>query len=86
MSSHSDSFVASGNSPTHSGKINPDFVVENHGSIFLLRPLTPMARSWVEEHIGDSSGYQPYYPTVVVGHRYIADIVRGAGADGLVVV
>jgi len=85
MSSQSDSFVASGNSPTHSEKIPPDFVVENHGSIFLLRPLTPTARSWVDEHIGDN-GYQPYYPTVVVEHRYIADIVRGAGADGLVVV
>jgi len=35
MSSH-DSFVASGNSPTHSGKIQPDFAVENHGGIFLL--------------------------------------------------
>ncbi len=41
MSSHSDSFVASGNSPTE-----PDFVVENHGSIFLLRPLSPAAESW----------------------------------------
>jgi len=85
MSSHSDSFAASGNSPTHSGKIKPDFVVENHGSIFLLRPLTATAKSWVDGHIGEN-GYQPYYPTVVVEHRYIADIVRGAGADGLVIV
>ena len=80
MSSHNDSFIASGNSPTQ-----PDFVVENHGSIFLLRPLTPAAKAWVEEHIGDN-GYQPYYPTVVVEHRFIADIVHGAQADGLVVV
>jgi hypothetical protein len=85
MSSHSGSFAASGNSPTHSGKIKPDFVVENHGSIFLLRPLTPMARSWVDEHIGNN-GFQPYYPTVVVEPRYIADIAHGAQADGLVVV
>jgi hypothetical protein len=80
MSSHNDSFIASGNSPTQ-----PDFVAENHGSIFLLRPLTPAAKAWVEEHIGDN-GYQPYYPTVVVEHRFIADIVHGAQADGLVVV
>jgi hypothetical protein len=85
MSSHTDSFVASGNSPTNSGKIRPDFVVENHGSIFLLRPRTPTARSWVQEHIGDN-GFQPYFPTVVVEHRYIADIVHRAQADGLVVV
>ena len=78
MSSHSDSFAASGSSPT------PDFLCENHGSIFLLRPLTAKAKSWVEEHIGDN-GYQPYYPTVVVEPRYIADIVTGIQNDGLAV-
>jgi hypothetical protein len=86
MSSHNDSFTASGNSPAISGKISADFVVENHGSIFLLKPRTPAARSWIEQHIGYSNGYQPYYPTVVVEHRYILDIVHGAQADGLVVV
>jgi hypothetical protein len=84
MSSH-DSFVASGNSPTHSGKIQPDFVLENHGSIFLLKPLTPSAISWIEDHIGQDNGYQPYFPTVVVEHRYIADIVAGIQNDGLAV-
>jgi hypothetical protein len=84
MSSH-DSFVASGNSPAHSGKIQPDFVVENHGSIFLIKPLTPSAVSWVDEHIGQDNGYQPYFPTVVIEHRYIADIVEGMQNDGLAV-
>jgi predicted Zn-dependent protease len=84
MSSH-DSFVASGNSPTQSRKIQPDFVVENHGSIFLLKPLTPSATSWIEEHIGQDNGYQPYFPIVVVEHRYIADIVAGIQNDGLAV-
>jgi hypothetical protein len=85
MSSHNDSFVDSGSSPTHSGKIQPDFVVENHGSIFLLKPLTPSATSWIEEHIGQGNGYQPYFPTVVVEPRYIADIVEGIQNDGLAV-
>jgi hypothetical protein len=79
MSSHSDSFAASGSSPTI------DFLCENHGSIFLLKPLTPSATSWVEEHIGQGNGYQPYLPTVVVEHRYIADIVAGIQNDGLAV-
>jgi len=83
MSSHNDSFVASGNSPTHSGKIPPDFLVESHGSIFLLKPLTPTATSWVEEHIGRENGYQPYFPTIVVEHRYFAEIVAGIQNDGL---
>jgi transcriptional regulator with XRE-family HTH domain len=43
MSSHNDSFVASGTSPT---EIGPDFRCENHGSLFLLFPLTESAQSW----------------------------------------
>jgi len=85
MSSHNDSFVSSGNSPTRSGKTPPDFLVENHGSIFLLKPLTPSATSWIEEHIGQDNGYQPYFPTVVVEHRYIAAIVEGVIAEGMVI-
>ena len=79
MSSHNDSFISSGSSPTL------DFLCENHGSILLLKPLTPSAVSWVEEHIGQEDGYQPYFPTVVVEHRYIADIVAGIQNDGLAV-
>ena len=86
MSSHNDSFVASGNSPTHSAsQIPPDFLVENQGSIFLLIPQTDSARIWIDDHIGRDNGYQPYYPTVVVEHRYIADIVAGIQDDGLAV-
>jgi len=78
MSSHNDSFVASGSSPT------ADFELQNHGSIFLLIPQSTSARIWVHDHIGKDNGYQPDYPTVVVEHRYIADIVEGIVADGLV--
>ena len=85
MSSHNDSFVDSGSSPTQSGKISPDFLVENHGNIFLVRTLTSSAISWVEEHIGHDNGFQPYFPTVVVEHRYIADLVAGIQNDGLAV-
>ena len=79
MSSYNDSFVASGSSPT------VDFLCENHGSICLLRPLTPSATSWLKEHIGQDNGYQPYFPTVVVEHRFIADIVAGIQNDGMAV-
>jgi hypothetical protein len=73
-----DSFVASGSSPT------PDFELQNHGSIFLLIPQSTSARIWIDDHIGKGNGYQPHYPTVVIEHRYIADIVEGIVADGLV--
>jgi hypothetical protein len=85
MSSHNDSFVDSGSSPTHSRRIPLDFVLENHGSICILRPLTPSAVAWVEEHIGPDNGFQPYFPTVVVEHRYTTDIVEGIQHDGLAV-
>jgi len=79
MSSHNDSFVASGSSPT------VDFLCENHGSIFLLRPLTPSANSWLEEHIGQDNGFQPYWPTCVIEQRYICLILEGIQNDGLAV-
>ena len=78
MSSHSDSFIASGSSPTQ-----PDFIVENHGTIFLLQPLSPAANSWIEENLPEDR--LTFGGAVVVEHRYIADIVRGAQIDGLVI-
>ncbi len=81
----SDAFQTSGSSPTSASTIPPDFVVENHGSILLLRPQNENAIAWVDDHIGSDNGYQPYYPTVVVEHRYIADIVAGIQNDGLAV-
>lgn len=63
--------------------MQPDFTIHNDGTIFLLFPNTAPAHSWVDEHIGQENGYQPYWPTVVVEHRFIADIVDGIQADGL---
>ena len=63
----------------------PDFIVDGGGSLFLLRPLSAAGRAWVEENIGQENGYQPYWPTVVVEHRFIADIVAGVQRDGLAV-
>lgn len=86
MSSHSDSFVASGSSPTR-GKAPspPDFVLENHGSIFLLRPQNEQAIARVDEHIGSENGFQPYWPSVVIEHRFVSEIVQGIRNDGLAV-
>lgn len=60
-----------------------DFSVENHGTIYLLRPHTPAAIEWVEQHIPDE--HQEFAGAIVVEHRYIADIVLGIQEDGLVV-
>jgi hypothetical protein len=88
MSSHNDSFVASGSSPTHAAQrvqASPDFLLEKYSSIYLLRPLTENARAWVEDHIGSDNGFQPYWPAVVIEYRYVAAILEGISSDGLVV-
>ena len=69
----------SGSSP---GK--PDFLIENHGSIFLLSPQTDAGRAWIDENI-TREGFQPYWPTVVIEHRYVQELVEGIRNDGLVV-
>ena len=80
MSSHNDSFVASGSSPT---EIGPDFRCENHGSVFLLTPITQSAQSWVEENL--QSDAQWFGGGVVVEHRYIWAILEGIQNEGLAV-
>lgn len=77
MSSHNDSFVASGTSPT------VDFLCENHGSIFLLRPVSPASFDWIESHL--PSDRITFGNAVVVEHRYVWAILVGLQEDGMVV-
>jgi hypothetical protein len=58
-----------------------DFTVENHGSIFLLQPLTSAAQTWVDENIPEDAQY--FGTAVAVEHRYILDIVDGIQGDAL---
>jgi len=60
---------------------NPDFEVQDEGSICLLRPLTDAAKTWVGEHIPDDA--QWFGNAVAVEHRFIEPIVVGIVADGL---
>ena len=79
MSSHTDSFVASGSSPTE-----PDFFCENHGSVFLLRPVSPAGFAWIEEHLPPDR--IAFGNAVVVEPRYVWAILVGLQDDGLVVI
>ena len=75
MSSHTDSFVASGSSPTR-----PDFICENHGSLFLLRPISPAAFLWIHENL--PADRQMFVNAVAVEHRYIWAILDGVQDAG----
>jgi hypothetical protein len=62
-----------------------DFKLENHGSVFLLRPLNSVAKDWMDEHLPmDSPETQFWGSAIVIEPRYIAPIVDGILADGLV--
>ena len=82
-----NAFEASGSSPTHSEPNllpSPDILVENHGSIFLLRPTSSLGQTWLQENvIGEQT--QLFGNAVVCEPRYVADIVFGARGEGLVV-
>ena len=59
-----------------------DFEVQNHGSIFLLCPLTNSAIAWVEEHLPED--VLTFGRGICVEHRFISAIVRGIQDAGLV--
>lgn len=59
-----------------------DFYVQNEGSIFLLTANSKAARDWADEHIHEATRWGK---SIVVEHRYIANIVECAVSDGLVV-
>jgi hypothetical protein len=70
--------------PTETISPEVDFLLENHGSIVLLRPITAGARQWVDRHIGANNGYQPLWPTVTIEGRYVHPILEGIREDGFI--
>ena len=82
-----NAFEASGSSPTQSEsrlQPPPDISVENHGSIFLLRPTSSVGQAWLQENvIGEEA--QIFGNAIACEPRYVIDIVLGARAEGVVV-
>ena len=61
-----------------------DIVFENHGSLFLLRPISPSGQTWLDENVGDENTLT-FGGAVVCEPRYAEAIWRGAQAAGLAV-
>ena len=80
-----NAYCTSGSSPG-SLEVQPDFTILVDGSIALLTPVSKSAHDWVERNIGRDNGFQPWWPTVVIEHRYIGAIAESIVADGLVIV
>jgi hypothetical protein len=63
----------------------PDFTLANHGSLFLLSPLNPSAKEWMNEHLPmDSEETQFWSGAIVIESPYASPIVDGIISDGLV--
>lgn len=74
-----DAFRTSGSSPGNTD--TPDFFCENHGSVFLLRPVTPAAFEWIESHL--CSDRQVFGNAIAIETRFVWPIILGIQDDGL---
>lgn len=59
----------------------PDFKVSDHFSIVLLKPLTPAAIAWCEEHLPEDVAR--WAGSIAIGSRFIGDIIDGIELAGL---
>ena len=62
----------------------PDVVVEDHGSVVLVQPLTAQARDWIDENVQDDAMW--WSGGLVVEPRYVDDLANGMLDAGLEVV
>jgi hypothetical protein len=76
-----DAFKTNGSSPPW----RADIIVEDHGSIIVLRGMTDAGYSWIEANVS-GDGYQPFgLGARLAEPRYVSPVINGAQDDGLVV-
>ena len=60
-----------------------DFFCENHGSIFLLRPVSPAAFEWIDSHLCSD---RQLFGNAVAFESFVWPIILGIQDSGLSVV
>ena len=78
MSSHNDTFAASGSSPSL------DLIFENHLSLYLIRAVSQTGQMWLDENVGDENTLT-FGGAIVCEPRYVEAIYFGAKQAGLAV-
>ena len=78
--SSADPNKESGSSPTP----QHDLCFENHGSLFLIRPLSESGQQWLDENLGDDNTLT-FGGAIVCEPRYVEAIYHGAVDAGLAV-
>lgn len=58
------------------------FDIENHGSICLIRPLTPDVDEWLHANVDPEA--QWFGKALVVEPRYVEELYEGLVAEGFV--
>jgi len=62
-------------------RATPDFDLAEHGSIVILRPITPAATDWTTDHLpADCPRWLDGY---AIGTSFICNILRGLADAGL---
>jgi len=62
----------------------PDLQFCNHGSFVSCRAETDLGYAWLVDNAEFDPALSLASDTILIEHRYVADIVLGARADGLV--
>ena len=58
-----------------------DFLIRDEGTIYLLYTQSAQADSWINQHFSEDATW--FGSALVIGHRYVEDILRGIVAEGL---
>lgn len=61
----------------------PDFRLDDHGSIIVLTPMSSAAKDWREAHLPEDA--MTWGPGVAIERRFVGDILSGITEDGLTV-
>lgn len=57
-----------------------DYIIENHGSIFLFRPQHAAAEQNLRDNVADDAGWLGH--ALAVEHRYAFDLAQQLRAEG----
>lgn len=57
-----------------------DYRATNHGSLWLIEPLTPQATEWLNDNLGEEA--QRWGNAVAVEPRYVPELIERLRAEG----
>jgi hypothetical protein len=60
-----------------------DLSFENHGTLFLARPVGERGQTWLDEHCPQGDDHTYWGDVLVVERRYAAQLAQAASDDGL---